>query len=518
MLKSYKNNWKFRIMVNWGLAGIPLILGQIAVVYAHDLYLRLAIIFITAVIGISFAIRFLKIIDFYVLGGLRYVANQLNRVAEEADISATFSAKSQDEVGNMVTTLGKVFEMFREIISSSQQSSKQTTFASSEVARNAQQVQATTEQVANAIGQVSKGASEQSQSAMHINKSMEEMSASIQKIAKGAYNQTSEIENTASFIDILSEQVKEVANTSETVSSEAEESASAAKEGHKIVNLTVNGMAQIRETVLASADKMENLGKSSQQIGEIIGVIEDIADQTNLLALNAAIEAARAGEQGKGFAVVADEVRKLAERSAKATQEIASLIKDIQGETNEAVGAMKDGTEKVQEGMDLAEKAGQALEQIHSSITGVTEKIKKVAVSAHDMSEKSFEVVQSVDNISEIAANNTTETERLASQNTEIMNEIANITAIAQETAASSQQVAASAEEQSATVEELTASAQTLASLSEQLNSLVGRFKVTKEEKEKQPVKLESRMQKPAGQADKDKKAEEVKVIQLTKK
>ena len=133
--------------------------------------------------------------------------------------------------------------------------------------------------------------------------------------------------------------------------------AETAREGGAIVEESLAKMRAIAESVSATAQKVEDLGKSSDHIGRIIGVIDDIADQTNLLALNAAIEAARAGEQGRGFAVVADEVRKLAERTTSATKEVANMVQSIQGETKNAVAAMHDGTHQVQEGL---QKIGRA--------------------------------------------------------------------------------------------------------------------------------------------------------------
>lgn len=147
---------------------------------------------------------------------------------------------------------------------------------------------------------------------------------------------------------------------------------------------------------------MEELGKSSDQIGHIIGVIDDIADQTNLLALNAAIEAARAGEQGRGFAVVADEVRKLAERTTTATKEIAQMIKSIQDETKLAVTAMEQGTKQVEEGVSSTAKAGESLQEIIRMSEQVGEMITHIATAATEQSSATEQVNNNMDQIARL--------------------------------------------------------------------------------------------------------------------
>src|SRR5438552_2211397 len=167
-------------------------------------------------------------------------------------------------------------------------------------------------------------------------------------------------------------------------------------------NRMKNSLRAIADSVSGTAKKMDELGKSSDQIGQIVGVINDIADQTNLLALNAAIEAARAGEQGRGFAVVADEVRKLAERTTTATKEIAGMIKNIQQETKTAVTAMETGTKQVEEGVKSTIQAGGSLKEIIHMAEQVGEMVMQIATAAMEQSSASEEVNQNMEKIAKL--------------------------------------------------------------------------------------------------------------------
>jgi methyl-accepting chemotaxis protein len=175
-----------------------------------------------------------------------------------------------------------------------------------------------------------------------------------------------------------------------------------ATEGAYVVQETVTGMNRISERVKETAATLEKLGARSDQIGEIVGTIEDIADQTNLLALNAAIEAARAGEQGRGFAVVADEVRALAERTTKATKEIAQMIKAIQHETTGAVAAMEEGVKEVERGTRDAAKSGTALDDILNQINAVSMEINQIATAAEEQTATTTEINNNLQQIAEV--------------------------------------------------------------------------------------------------------------------
>jgi methyl-accepting chemotaxis protein len=221
-------------------------------------------------------------------------------------------------------------------------------------------------------------------------------------MAAGAQEQTSQATEVAGAVEEMTKTIIEnsrnAANTVET----ARQAKVSAEQGGHVVEETVVGMKRIAEVVRQSAATVQELGKSSDQIGEIITVIDDIADQTNLLALNAAIEAARAGEQGRGFAVVADEVRKLAERTTKATKEIAGMITRIQTDTQGAVTAMEEGTKQVSTGIALADKAGASLHEIVNVSQKVTDAVTQIAGASEEQSKASEQISRNVEGISNV--------------------------------------------------------------------------------------------------------------------
>ncbi len=261
-----------------------------------------------------------------------------------------------------------------------------------------------------------------------------EISSSTEHMALGASEQTSQTMEVASAVEEMASTIVENSKNAEIAAETARDAKQAAEDGGRLVEETIGGMKHIAAVVKQSAATVQALGDSSNQIGEIVDVIDEIADQTNLLALNAAIEAARAGEQGRGFAVVADEVRKLAERTSKATKVIGQTIKKIQAETRDAVISMKEGTMEVDKGIDLADRAGESLRVI----VGVSQKLTDMVVQIASASEQ-----QSL--ASEMIARN-----------------VEGIRNVTNESAAGTQEIARAAED--------------LNSLTENLQDLVGRF------------------------------------------
>ena len=315
-------------------------------------------------IGLLLSIALGLIITRSVNTGVRELARTAKQLAD-GDLTARVNWDSTDELGDVGRAFNQMAQEFSSLISQVRQSADQVT--------NAAALQASTAEKVSAI----------------------------------SGNQTKQAGIAASSIENLNTAVKAIVEKTKDVLSSANNASSMAGQGQQVVNKAVLGIQQIATTVSESAQLMSALGQRSDQIGQIVKVIKDIAEQTNLLALNAAIEAARAGEQGRGFAVVADEVRKLAERTATATSEISAMITAIQTETGHAVSTMEKGSSQVNEGVDLANQAGQSLQNINSSVKLVVDMIKQISEATRSQSETTNEITKRVERIADMATENT---------------------------------------------------------------------------------------------------------------
>ncbi len=305
----------------------------------------------------------------------RIIARPLREVVasiESADLNSSLATDRKDEVGLLQSAFNGFVGSIRETLL---------------------QVSSATSAVASASSQIS---------------------SSTEEMAAGAQEQTSQAGEVASAVEEMTKTIVENSKNAGDTASTAKKAKDAAENGGEVVAQTVAGMQRIADVVKSSAATVQELGKSSDQIGEIIGVIDDIADQTNLLALNAAIEAARAGEQGRGFAVVADEVRKLAERTTKATKEIAQMIKKIQTDTQGAVRSMEQGTQEVESGMRLAENAGVSLREIVGISQQVTDMVSQIAAASEQQSSASEQISKNVEAISTVTQQTASGTQQIA--------------------------------------------------------------------------------------------------------
>ena len=298
----------------------------------------------------------------------------------------------------------------------------------------------------------------------HINASSEELTAgaeraadaanqiaeSITTVAAGSERQAEAIADADSIVVQLSAGIQQVAANAGAVSGQAAQSVEAAEEGRKSVDQAICQMRTIESTVTESAKVVTRLGERSYEIGQIVATITGIAEQTNLLALNAAIEAAQAGEQGRGFAVVADEVRKLAEQSGEAAKQIAQMIAEIQGETDQAVQSMNNGAEEVKHGTAAVDAAGKSFADIFGAIHEISEQMREVSTVMEEMAKGSEQIVSSMQDIDKLG----------------------------KESASQAQNVAAATQEQSATTEEIAAASEALAKLAEELSQSVHQFRI----------------------------------------
>jgi methyl-accepting chemotaxis protein len=381
----------------------------------------------------------------------------LNKVFlfDQSIIMGTYVARLTGKLTGMMTNVGVTAD--------------EVAKASGELNTFAEQVGQATQGVAELNGNLAKGAQEQLATVEDTTQSAAQLMSAVEQIAKATQDQVASVDEASSLVGQVSAAIVEVAKAAQEASSGSTQASEAAQVGSEKVVESIAGIQRIKEAVDAAAAQIGELGTQSEEIGKIVAVIDDIAAQTNLLALNAAIEAARAGEHGRGFAVVADEVRNLAERVALATKEITTLIADIQRGVGDSVKLVGQGAEETNKGVELVEAAGEALGNIDNLVNVVAGGIESISASAEEVSASSSEVVKTIESVSAVATQNAAATEQMTGSTGEVSAAMDRIKTITESNVSDVEQVSASAEEMSAQVQQVIAAAQQLSTSAESL-------------------------------------------------
>lgn len=406
------------------------------------------------------------------------VTGQLESIASGgADLTQRLEVRSGDELGRLAGAFNTLMDSLAGLIQEVRDNSLLVLQTAEEIARAIKETDRVTEQIASAVGGVAAGAQDQTQHVQDISRKVDNLAQVIEAIAREAQEQAARTAEAKATLLRMADGLSRASAGMEEVAQDAAGAAMTASNGEEVMEESLKGMEETRSTVAAAGEKVRHFGVLSGQIASILEVISEIADQTNLLALNAAIEAARAGEHGKGFAVVADEVRKLAERSGQAAKEIGQLVAGIRRGTEEAVSAMEAGMNQVVAGVSLSQQARESLSAMLKMVNETNARSQEILALVREVAQGGEGVKQETERLAAMAFNNQKSSDKMTSLNDEVVMAIASIASVSEQNAAAAQQVSASVQQQSATVHQVASSAERLAKTAQVLSERVSRFK-----------------------------------------